>query len=326
MNILISIRQPVVAWVIPDSHVNRLRRRFPDIHFTHALDASGDVDGIEDADAAFTWTMSSEMVARARRLRWVHSSAVAVGPLPLRDLAARRVTVTNSRGIQSPAIAEHVIACVLALAKRLPAIVRSQDRRHWSQNELVGQDMPWLVEGRRMGIIGLGTIGRAVAERAAALGMHVAAIRRRPALGATGVSEVLGPDDLDRLLASSDVVVLAAPWTGTTDRLIDAGALARMKRGSILINVARGQLIDEDALAESLRSAHLGGAALDVFNEEPLPPSHPLWSAPNVIVTPHTSGFRADHWDAVLDLFESQVERFRRGEPLANLVDLEAGY
>jgi phosphoglycerate dehydrogenase-like enzyme len=120
--------------------------------------------------------------------------------------------------------------------------------------------------------------------------------------------------------------VLAAPWTESTDRLIDAEALRRMKRGSVLINVARGQLVDEAAVASALETGHLAGAVLDVFNEEPLPSTSPLWSAPNAIVTPHTSGFRVDHWDSVLELFESQIDRFRSGMPLLNTVDAEAGY
>jgi phosphoglycerate dehydrogenase-like enzyme len=318
MNILISIRQPVIAWVIPPAQVDRLRRRFPDITFTHALDDRTDLEAIADADAAFTWMMTREVLQRAERLRWVHTSAVAVGTFPLAEMAARGITVTNSRGIQSPAIAEHVIACMLALAKQLPQLLRAQQARQWAQNDFIGDAMPWLAQGRTLGIIGLGTIGQAVATRAAALGMRVIAARRRPAQDAPpGVETVVGPDRLDDVIERSDVLVLAAPWTGSTDRLLDAAALRRMKQGALVINVARGQLVDEEALASALRSGHLGGAALDVFNEE---------SLANVLITPHTSGFRADHWDAVVDLFETQIDRFRAGLPLLNPVDLAAGY
>jgi phosphoglycerate dehydrogenase-like enzyme len=327
MQVLISIRQPVVAWTISAAHVDRLRRRFPDVRFLHALDPDEDLEGIAAADVAFTWTMSQAMAARARRLRWVHSSAVAVGTLPLAELAARGIIVTNSRGVQSVAIAEHVIACVLALAKRLPLLSRSQHRREWIQNDLVGEQSPWLVQGRVMAVIGVGSIGAAVAARAAALGMRVVGVRRRPEQGAPGgVERIAGPADLAGVLAEADVVVLAAPLTGTTDRLFDAAAIARMKRGAVLVNVARGQLVDEVPLTDALASGHLGGAALDVFPEEPLPPASPLWSLPNVIVTPHTSGFRNDHWDAVIDLFERQLQRYQQGLSLLNVVDADAGY
>jgi phosphoglycerate dehydrogenase-like enzyme len=267
------------------------------------------------------------MVAQAPKLRWVHSSAVAAGTLPLHELAARGVVVTNSRGIQSAAIAEHVIGGLLALSRGLPFALRSQDAGTWAQNDMIGDRSPWLVHGRRMGIIGLGTIGHAVAVRAAALGMIVAGVRRRPEQGSgPAVSHVVGPQQAADVIASSDVLVLAAPWTGATDRLLDARAIASMKRGAVVINVARGQLIDEAALASALHSRHLGGAVLDVFTEEPLPAASPFWSLPNVILTPHTSGFRADHWDAVIELFEDQLRRFLDGRPLLNQVDCEAGY
>jgi glyoxylate/hydroxypyruvate reductase len=187
--------------------------------------------------------------------------------------------------------------------------------------------MPWLVQGKRMGIVGLGTIGSAVAARAAALGIEVVGVRRRPEQARPeGVQDVVGPDALDEVLASSDILVLAAPWTGATDRLLDERAIGRMKRGAILINVARGQLVDEAALAGALTAGHLGGAALDVFNDEPLPSSSPLWTSPNTIITPHTSGFRADHWDAAVDLFIEQLRRFMDAQPLLNPVDTDAGY
>jgi phosphoglycerate dehydrogenase-like enzyme len=327
MNVLVSIRQPVVAWVIPRGHVERLRDRFPHVTFHHALDEQADLDGITAADVAFTWIMSQEMLARASRLKWVHTSAVAVGTLPLAALASRGVVVTNSRGIQSPAIAEHVIGVLLALARRLPLAFRRQDARVWAQNEMVGELMPRLVQGRTLGVIGLGTIGQAVAARAAALGMRVIGVRRRVDLPVpVGVSDVLTLEELPRLLAESEVVVLAAPWTNATDRVLGRREIGQMKPGALLINIARGQLVDEAALAEALRSGHLGGAALDVFNDEPLPAASPFWTLPNVIVTPHTSGFRADHWDAVIDLFSENLRRFERGEPLLNPVDCVAGY
>jgi phosphoglycerate dehydrogenase-like enzyme len=327
ISILISIQQPVAAWTIPAAQVERLRDTFPDMTFTNALDERTFRTGLPQADVAFTWIMGADMVAQAPKLRWVHSSAVAVGTLPLRELAARGIAVTNSRGIQSAAIAEHVIASLLALSRRLPLTIRAQDARVWAQNEMIGERSPWLVQDQRMGIVGLGTIGRAVAVRASALGMDIVGVRRRLEQGSVdGVREVVGPSQVRDVIASSDVLVLAAPWTAETNCLLDAQAIARMKPGAVVINVARGQLVDEAALASALARGHLAGAALDVFTEEPLPEGSPFWSLPNVIVTPHTSGFRADHWDAVIDLFEEQLRRFLDGLPLLNRVDCEAGY
>jgi phosphoglycerate dehydrogenase-like enzyme len=327
IHVLIFIEQPVRAWSIPPGQVERLRGLFPDARIEHALDDGAAGAAIRHADVAFTWKMPPEMVAAAERLRWVHTSAAAVHTLPLDALGARGIAVTNSRGIQSVAIAEHVMAMLLALSRQLPLAVRRQSEGRWAQDEMTGDRMPWLVQGRRMGIVGLGTIGQAVAVRAAALGMVVSGIRRQPERGTpAGVHEVLGPANLDRLLSESDVTVLAAPWTRATDRLIGARELERMKPGAVLINVARGRLVDEDALVSALERGHLGGAALDVFTQEPLRTTSPLWSLPNVLITPHTSGFRADHWDAVVDLFAENLRRFEAGEPLTNVVDWAAGY
>ena len=329
MNVLISIHHRVVAWTIPTTHVDLLRRRFPHITFLHSLNRDSDLELASGTDIVFALGISNEAVGRAVRLRWLHCSAHAVRQFPLGELAARGVVVTNSRGIQSTPIAEHVMGCLLALARRLPVAVRRQEERVWLPDEMTGSASPWLINGKTLGLIGLGTLGQAIAVRAKAFGMRVIGMRRNPERGIPAgapVDEVVGPSDLNRVLETSDVLVLAAPWTSGTDQILDAAAIAKMKPDAIVINVARGQLVDESALAEALRSGRLGGAVLDVFTTEPLPPDSPLWSMPNVIITPHTSGFRMGHFDAVIDLFSDNLRRYERGDALLNVVDLEAGY
>jgi phosphoglycerate dehydrogenase-like enzyme len=327
MQVLIAIHHRVVAWAIPTTHVDELRRRFPHITFLHSRDRDSDLALATEADVAFALGLAKEATARATRLRWLHCSAHAVGQFSLVDLASRDITVTNSRGIQSTPIAEHVMACLLALARRLPLTLRRQEQHVWVPNELTGQASPWLIAGKTMGIVGLGTLGQAIATRAKAFGMRVIGMRRNPDRGVpAGVDHIVAPADGDRMLEMADVIVLAAPWTPGTDQILGAAAIAMMKRGALLINVARGQLVDESALEEALRSGRLGGAALDVFTTEPLPPDSAFWSMPNVIVTPHTSGFRTDHFDAVIDLFSENLRRFERGVNLLNVVDLQAGY
>jgi phosphoglycerate dehydrogenase-like enzyme len=278
-------------------------------------------------DAAFTWILSADELAAAPRLRWLHSSAVAVETLALPELFARGVTVSNSRGVQATPIAEHVMAVVLALAKRLPFALEGQRDKRWTQNEFVDDRLPWLLSGRTLGLIGVGTIGSALARRAKAFGMRVIAVRRR-ASGepVPGVDEIRSLASLDALLAEADVLVIAAPLTPETHRLIGAPQMARMKRGAVLVNVGRAKIIDETALADALRTGHLGGASLDVYHREPLPPDDPLWSLPNVLLTPHTSGFRQGHWEEVIDLFSENLRRFQRGEPVAFQVRPELGY
>jgi D-2-hydroxyacid dehydrogenase (NADP+) len=327
MQVLIAVHHRVDAWTITDAHVDELRARFPHITFLHSTSRDSDIELAAGIDAAFALALSKDALARATTLRWLHCSGHAVGHFPLADLVARDILVTNSRGVQSVPIAEHVMACLLALARRLPETLRDQQERMWRPNVLVGEASPWLLAGRTMGIIGVGTLGEAVAVRAKAFGMRVIGLRRNPARGVPkGFDDVVGRADRERLLAEADVIVIAAPLTPETDRLIDAAAIATMKPGAIVINVARGQLVDEAALADALEAGRLGGAALDVFTTEPLPSHSPLWAMPNVIVTPHNSGFRTGHFDAVIDLFAENLKRFEGGVELLNVVDLERGY
>ena len=327
MTVLVSIQQPVKAWQIPADGVERLRQRFPEMTFIHATDDQARARGLADCDIAYTWILSPAEVAAARRLQWVHTSAVAVETLALPELFARDIIVSNSRGVQATPIAEHVFAVVLALAKQLPFILEHQREHRWAQNEVIGERLPWLLSRRTLGLIGVGTIGSEIALLADAFGMHVIGLRRRAGNEqVAGVHEMLPYTELDTLLARADVVVIAAPLTPETTRMIGTAQLAKMKRGALLINVGRARIVDHVALTDALHARHLGGASLDVFHQEPLPADDPLWSAPNVILTPHTSGFRQGHWDDVIDLFADNIERFRRGEPVRFRVDPALGY
>jgi len=230
--------------------------------------------------------------------------------------------------LQSTPIAEHVLAVLLALAKQIPFVIDNQRERRWAQNDFAGARLPWLLKGRTLGLIGAGTIGSEIARLAAAFGMHVVALTRRgnSAEAEEGVREVLPPRSLDTLLERSDVLVIAAPLTPETLNMIGAPQIARMKRGSVLINVGRAKIVDHVALAEALRSGQLGGASLDVFHQEPLSPDDPLWTLPNVILTPHTSGFRHGHWDEVIDLFADNLQRFLTGQPVRYRIEPGLGY
>jgi phosphoglycerate dehydrogenase-like enzyme len=327
MRVLVYIVWPVKAWNISDRHVARLRERFPDVSFVHArsLDEAG--AAVDSVDVGFTPYLTGDMVARADRLRWVHSSAAAVeGLLPLRELAARGVAITNSRGVQAIPMAEHVMGGLLVLARKFDRMLAAQREHRWIQNDLI-DDWPWIVHDRRMTIVGLGTIGREIARRAHAFGMVVTGVRRRVNEPRPDfVKCVVGPDHLDDALRGCDVLVLSAPGVASTSRMIGAAQLALLNPGAVVINVARGQIIDDDALQQALRSGQVGGAVLDVFDHEPLEPTSPYWSLPNVVVTPHSSGFRAAHWDEAVDLFSDNLHRFLRGEELRNVVDAEAGY
>ena len=326
MHVLISIQQRVPQWQIPADAAHALIARFPDVQFTHATTEDERARGLETADAAYTWILNAAELARAPRLRWVHSSAVAVETFCLPEMYARGIRVSNTRGVQAVPIAEHVLAVLFAFAKQLPFTLDNQRQARWAQHDYVGDRLPWLLAGRTLGLIGVGTIGAALASRAAALGMRVVALRRQAAGDVPGVTRVYLRHELPAMLAECDAVAIAAPLTPDTEGLMGREALAQMKAGAVLINVGRARILDTGALVDALRAGHLSGASLDVFPEEPLPADHALWSCPNVILTPHTSGFRHGHWNEVIDVFAENLQRYRRGEPLRYEVKAELGY
>ncbi len=327
MRLLIYTGWPVQAWRIPDEQVARIRAALPDVDVLHATSADGAVRDIADADVGLIPWLTTPILAAAARLRWVHSSAAAVGDLlPLDELAHRAIVVTNSRGVQAVPMAEQVMAGLLALARRLDLTIHAQRERRWIQEQLGEVDRPWLLRGKSMTIVGLGSIGLAVAERAHAFGIDVTGVRRRPDEPAPSYVRVMGADHLDDALRGADIVVVAAPAVPATMGLLREPQLSLLTRGAILVNVGRAQLVDTSAMIRALESGQLGGAVLDVFDKEPLDAESPLWSMSNVIVTPHSAGFRADHWEEVTDLFIENVRRYRCGESLLNVVDPLAGY
>ena len=331
MIILVGVISPAAIWVLPRSFVDQLRRDFPQHTFLEAWDRDTLRRLLPDADVAFTPFVDRDVFPAATRLRWVQSPAVGVGSLMFPELLASPVVVTSARGIRARAIAEHVIGVTIALARRLPAAMRAQAARHWAQNELEGPTSGVRsLDGLRMGIVGLGSIGMEIVKLALPFGIRVSGIRRRPygspGSPIAGVDDVLSPERLPELLAKSDVVVLAVPHTPETKQLIGRVEIDRMKHGAFLVNIARGKLIDDSAVADALRDGRLGGAALDVFTREPLEPSSPYWDLPNVIVTPHTSGAMQDYWTPLVALFNENLRRFEKGEPLVNVVDKIAGY
>ncbi len=328
VTVLVAVYSPVAAWNIPLSYVETLRRDFPEHTFVHAADEQQTLELIPPADAAFSAEIRPAHLQAATRLRWIHSSAAGVGNMLFPEMVARDVAITNSRGISADVIAEHVLAVTLAVFRKLPLVFGSQAARRWAQDEVLDPPALRTVAGSSVLIVGLGSIGTATARRMAALGARVLAIRRDTTQPAPeGVEEIGPPDRLLDLLPRADVVVIAAPQTRETRRLIGAAEFGAMRRGALLVNVSRGKLVDEAALVDALNAGtSLGAAALDVFEHEPLAAESPLWSMPQVLITPHIAGFRPDHWEAVTALFADNLRRFTAGEPLRNVVNKEAGY
>jgi phosphoglycerate dehydrogenase-like enzyme len=274
------------------------------------------------------------LLARAPYLAWVHSATSGVERALTPASRQRGLIVTNARGVFSRPIAEYVMMMILSVSRRLPQLLELQRERTWQPLE--GAELRDVT----VGIVGLGSIGRAVGALATAFGCRVVAVRRRPesesaggptdgddrAFGEVMLDRVGGPETLPELLGESDFIVLAAPLTVETEDMIDAETLAMVKPGAWLINVARGRLIDERALLRALRDGPLGGAVLDTFRDEPLPPMSSFYDLPNVIVTPHTAWSSGRVLDRSVELFCDNLRRFASGEPLLNVVDPAAGY
>jgi phosphoglycerate dehydrogenase-like enzyme len=327
VNVLVAIYSEFRSWCIPEAQVERLRREFPEHAFVRADSDEEALRAIPPADIAFSSVLNPAHLAAAPRLKWIHSPAAGVGGMLFPAMVASPVVISNSRGNSATTIAEHVIAVTLAFFRGLPLAWRRQVERVWAQDEFDAGAAIRTLRGARVLVVGVGAIGGETARLFAAFGAHVAGIRRRPdGPPAPGVDEMHGPDALIDQLKQADVVVIAAPQTARTWHLIGDEQLDAMKPGALLVNVSRGKLIDEPSLVRALEQRKLRGAALDVFEQEPLDPASPLWSRDDVLITPHVSGFHANHWPEATRLFADNLRRFVAGEPLVNLVDKQAGY
>jgi phosphoglycerate dehydrogenase-like enzyme len=284
---------------------------------------------IRDAEVYFGFGITRDLFLAAPNLRWVHSAAAGVGSLLFDELKRSDVLVTNSAGVMGDPIAEQVVAGVLFFLRGLDVAVVQQRNVEWNKAPFVSDDsrIRELSECRAL-IVGTGGVGGAVARRLSAFGCRCVGVRRRTVLGAPpGFARVTSLDHLDAELPAADVLVLATPLTPLTEGVLTARRLDCLPAGAIVVNVARGALADEGALAEHLAAGRLRGAVLDVFQREPLPPSSPLWRLPNVLITPHVAAVSPHmFWERELALFLDNWARYRAGRQLTNQIDKEAGY
>jgi phosphoglycerate dehydrogenase-like enzyme len=326
---------PILSARYRGRDLERIRAAAPGARLV-TVSIEGLSDGpLDDVEVLLRGFLSAEafdrLLARAPRLAWVHSASAGVERVLTPASRERGLVVTNARGVFSEPIAEYVLMMILAVSRRLPQLLELQRERTWQPLEGVE------LRDVTVGIVGLGSIGRAVAALATAFGCRVVATRRRTGPDAAehasegvvdvpGLERLSGPGGLPELLAESDFIVLAAPLTPETEGMIDEAALASVKPGAWLVNVARGRLVDERALLRALRDGPLGGAVLDTFRDEPLPPGSPFYDLPNIIITPHTSWSSGRVLDRSVELFCDNLRRYAAGEPLVNIVDPGAGY
>ena len=261
-----------------------------------------------------------EVFEQATDLRWIQSTAAGLDVLLNSNLAQRDVLITNASGVHGPQVAELAWALTLAVARRIPQFVNQQQEHEWKQTA------PCDLHGSTALVIGLGGIGRRYARVAAAFGMRVLAVDLHNPPQPDYVEMLTGVDHLDDLLGEADVVMLACPYTSETHHLLNEPRLKKMKSTAVLVNIARGGIVDEQALAAALHAGELAGAGLDVCETEPLPANDPLWDAPNLLITPHVAGLSPRRMGRLADFFCENLQRYLAGESLANLVDRTRGY
>ena len=313
-------------WKLPDRDREQLEKRLAGGRLVAAESSQQLAAEIGDADVFFGFHFPEPLFEQARRLRWIHSASAGIEANLFPALVASNVILTNSTGLHEICIPEHVLALMFAFARNLPVAFRLKQERRWDRIEPLRRGGIRELSGSNLAVLGAGSIGSALAVKAAGLGMRVRVLRRRGDRPVAEAEQVVGPQHLHELLGWAHFVVLAVPLTPQTRHLIGAGELRAMRKDAFLINIARGEVVDQDALVEALRAGTIAGAGLDVATPEPLPEDHPLWQLGNVILTPHISGYTPGYLDAVLALFADNLGRYVAGQPLRNLVDKQLGY
>ena len=295
-----------------------MQPKFPGVSF-HAFTNQGEIGDIIDKTdilVAHGTAVSEQLIRKASKLRWIQTLGTGVDSFLKLQSLKKDVLITSARGIHGPQMSEMAVLLMLALNRNFPHIVRNQDRRIWER---------WpakLLYQKKVGILGVGVIGEEIAHKCKAFGMTVLGIdivKRK----VEAVDHFYGPEELLRVIPEVDYFVVVAPSTPQTQKLVGAKVLSSMKPTSFLINIARGAIIDEEALIDALRAGRIAGAALDVFCEEPLPTDHPFWGMHNVIITPHIGGLSDIYVEQVLSILEENLRRFLKGEKqkLINFVE-----
>lgn len=320
---------PVNVLVLADPggpHLRPLKQLEGAAHFTISTDSAVLAEAAPKADVILNGMFHGDLLRvafpAAHKVQWVHTLSAGVELVLFPELIGSPVPLTNGRGVFRRSLGEFVVAAALFFAKDLRRMVHNQEAQRWQQFDVEE------LHGHTLGIVGYGEIGRAAAERAKPFGMRVVAVRRRPELSGADplLDAVYPPSGLHAMLGECDYLLVAAPNTPETRGLIGEAEFAAMKPGCVVINVGRGPVILETALIHALQEGRIRGAALDVFDEEPLPEGHPFWRMPNVLLSPHCADHTVGWLEMAVEMFVRNFEHFTHGEPLENIVDKHAGY
>lgn len=327
-HLVVYLPHRIPMWRLPGTASASIRKKARSVFTVHEPMSEREfLKVLPEAEVLFAWGLARRHVEKAGSLRWLHTPLAGVDRVLNPELMGTDVRVTSSRGVNAVAVAEHTLAMLLALTRGIADAVRAQRDRRWTMNELDSRTPPiGELAGKLVGILGFGAIGRELAIRCRAFGMRVWGVVRRPREKPEHVDRLLVAGREDALIRRADVLVLALPKTRETEGFIGERQLRRMKSSAILINIGRGSLVQESALVRALREGWIAGAGLDVFSEEPLPRTSPLWSMPRVVVSPHIGGAHPDYMARSADLFIENLGRYLRGQGLTNEIDRESGY
>jgi phosphoglycerate dehydrogenase-like enzyme len=325
--LVICVWHPFTFWrpqpVMPES----LRARWPEMRVVHLPTDEQLPRELPDTDIFIGYLLRAPHLKDAKKLKWIHSTAAGVAQLMYPELRNSGIVLTNTSGVFSVPMAEHTMGLLLSMSRNFPDSVRHQDRANWGQQDLWDQPQRLTeLNGQLLLIVGYGSIGRELARRARAFDMRIWGVTRSGKGDTTHAEKIIPAAQLETVLPQADYVVLAAPETPETQQLMGAAQIAKTKRGARLINVGRGSLLDELALTRALETRALAGAALDVTGIEPLPPDSPLWKAPNLFITPHTSALSERLWQRETTLLLELLERWFDGRDLFNQIDFTRGY
>jgi phosphoglycerate dehydrogenase-like enzyme len=324
--LLISLSSRDRIWNLDPKYPKIIAEKFPQLEVVAAQDTEEFVRHLPDAEILYTWSLPEKHLARAGRLRWIHTPFAGVDEALFPALVESPIRITCSRGVSAAALADHVLGMILCFSRGLAVAIREQERSWARERFFDAHPMPVELDGKVLGILGFGNIGREVARRGQAFGMRIQALKRNATESEPLVERLFGTSELHQFLNGADYLAVTLPLTPSTLGILDERALAAMKPEAVLVNIARGKLIREEALIKALETGRLGGAALDVFVEEPLPIDSPLRRLPNVVLTPHVAGLHPHYLDRSTSLLIVNLGRYLKGESLLHEVDKRQGY
>ena len=324
--LLIFLASPHAIWNLDPKYPKLLSERFPQFEVVAARDKEESLRHLPEAEVLYGWSLPEKHLPLGRSLKWIHIPSAGVEDSLYPALVESPIRITCSRGISSAALADHAFGMILAFSRGLAVALR-EGSTTWIRTRFFDADpMPRELDGKTLAIFGFGSIGRELARRGRGFGMRVHALKRHRISEEPLADRMFTARELEPFLASADYLVVTLPLTPETRGILDGPRLAAMKPSAVLVNIARGGLIRQDALVAALQAGRLAGAGLDVFEHEPLPADSPLYGMPNVVLTPHIGGLHPNYLDRATSLFIVNLGRYLKGETLLHEVDKRAGY